>query len=64
VAASLRAGELNDIEQSWRDLKRHHLAHQTLQDIVVLDAAIHEAVENLNQERRINHPCDKPRIAA
>ena len=24
------APELNDIERSWRDLKRHHLAHQTL----------------------------------
>jgi transposase len=58
------APELNDIELSWRDLKRHHLAHQTFQDTVVLDAAIHEAVENLNHERRISHPCDKPRIAA
>jgi transposase len=59
------APEFNDIEPSRRDLKRHHLAaHQTFQDTVELDAAIHEAVEDLNQERRINHPCDKPRIAA
>ncbi len=26
------APELNDIERSWRDLKRHHLAHQTFRD--------------------------------
>jgi transposase len=58
------APELNDIELSWRDLKRHHLAHQTFHDPVALDAAIHEAVDGLNQERRIDHPCDKPRIAA
>jgi transposase len=58
------APELNDIELSWRDLKRHHLAHQTFHDTVALDAAIHEAVDDLNQERRIDHPCDKPRIAA
>jgi transposase len=58
------APELNDIELSWRDLKRHHLAHQTFHDTVALDAAIHEAVDDLNHERRIDHPCDKPRIAA
>src|SRR3954467_7641816 len=37
------APELNDIELSWRDLKRHHLAHQTFRDTAVLDAAIHTA---------------------
>jgi len=58
------APELNDIELSWRDLKRHHLAHQTFRDTAVLDAAIHTAVDDLNLERRIDHPCDKPRIAA
>jgi hypothetical protein len=58
------APELNDIELSWRDLKRHHLAHQTFRDTVVLDAAIHEAVDDLNHERRVDHPCDKLRIAA
>jgi transposase len=58
------APELNDIELTWRDLKRHHLAHQTFHDTVALDAAIHEAVDDLNHERRIDHPCDKPRIAA
>lgn len=58
------APELNDIEAVWRDLKRHHLAHQTFQDATALDAAIHDAVSNLNQERQITHPCDKTRIAA
>jgi transposase len=58
------APELNDIEPGWRDLKHHYLAHQTFQDTVVLDVAIHHAVGDLNQERRNGHPCDNPRIAA
>ncbi|HKT16226.1 MAG TPA: transposase, partial [Allosphingosinicella sp.] len=39
------APELNDIERSWRDLKRHFLAHQTFQSVEVLDAAVETAVE-------------------
>ena len=35
------APELNDIERSWRDLKRHYLAHRTFRDAVQLDLAIH-----------------------
>jgi transposase len=58
------APELNDIEPVWRDLKRHHLAHRTFRDAAQLDEAIHSAVADLNQERQISHPCDKPRIAA
>jgi transposase len=58
------APELNDIELSWRDLKRHHLAHRTFRDTAVLDVAIHDAVDDLNRERGRKHPCDKPRIAA
>jgi transposase len=58
------APELNDIELSWRDLKRHYLAHRTFQDTAVLDGAIHAAVEDLNQERVRDITCDKPRIAA
>jgi transposase len=46
------APELNDIERSWRDLKRHYLAHQTFRDADALDAAIHQAVRSLNRERR------------
>ena len=46
------APELNDIERSWRDLKRHYLAHRTFRDADALDAAIHQAVQSLNGERR------------
>jgi DDE superfamily endonuclease len=45
------APELNDIEPLWRDLKRHHLAHQTFTDADDLDRAIHSAVTQLNAER-------------
>jgi len=44
-------GQLNDIEIVWRDLKAHHLAHQTFADPNALDHAIHLAVNDLNQER-------------
>src|SRR3954468_17896756 len=47
------APELNDIERSWRDLKRHYLAHRTFRDAGQLDLAIHRAVHALNRER---HP--------
>ena len=33
------APELNDIEAVWRDLKAHHLAHQTFTDVADLDQA-------------------------
>lgn len=57
------APELNDIEEVWRDLKRHHLAHQTFTGAEHLDRAIHAAVTNLNAER--NHdPLANQRIAA
>jgi transposase len=46
------APELNAIERSWRDLKRHYLAHRTFRDADDLDAAIHHAVAALNRERR------------
>ena len=45
------APELNDIEVLWRDLKRHHLAHQTFTGPEDLDRVIHEAVMKLNTER-------------
>ena len=57
------APELNDIEIVWHDLKAHHLAHQTFADSDALDRAIHQAVDDLNDERialpvanRISHP--------
>jgi transposase len=46
------APEPNDIERSWRDLKRHYLAHRTFRDADALDAAIHQAVQALNRERQ------------
>ncbi len=57
------APELNDIEPVWRDLKAHHLAHQTFTDAVALDHAIHDAVTNLNRER-IPDPLAKLGISA
>src|SRR5215217_6810655 len=57
------APELNDIEVLWRDLKRHHLAHQTFTGPEDLDQAIHEAVMQLNTERN-RHSWANYRIAA
>jgi transposase len=57
------APELNDIERSWRDLKRHFLAHQTFTDIDHLDRAIHQAIADMNQERQ-STLCTNLRIAA
>jgi len=57
------APELNDIEGVWRDLKRHHLAHQTFTGPQNLDCAIHEAVMKLNAERT-RHPWANQQIAA
>ena len=47
------APELNDIEVVWRDLKAHHLAHQTFADTDALDRAIHHAIDELNAERML-----------
>ena len=55
--------ELNDIEVLWRDLKRHHLAHQTFTGPDDLECAIHPAVATLNTERN-RHPWANHRIAA
>jgi transposase len=57
------APELNDIEPAWRDLKRHHLAHQTFKGPEDLDRAIHDAVAALNAERS-RHPLGCQRTAA
>jgi transposase len=57
------APELNDIEVLWRDLKRHHLAHQTFSGPEDLDRAIQDAVMKLNTERN-RHPWANPQIAA
>jgi transposase len=57
------APELNAIENSWRDLKQHFLAHQTFRDADPLDGAIQAAVVNLNKERQAKM-CTNPQIAA
>ena len=57
------APELNDIEALWRDLKRHHLAHQTFTGPDDLDCAIQDAVMKLNAKRN-RHPSANQRIAA
>ena len=57
------APELNDIEPVWRNLKAHHLAHQTFTDAAALDQAIHDAVIDLNRERILD-PLAMPRISA
>jgi hypothetical protein len=57
------APELNDIEVVWRDLKAHHLAHQTFTNPETLDRAIHDAVTALNAERNVD-PLVKQRISA
>ena len=54
------APELNEIEPVWRDLKAHHLAHQTFTDVNALDQAIHDADIDLNRER-IPDPLAMPR---
>ena len=51
------APELNAIEGTWRDLKRHHLAHRTFRDADELNQAIHQAVTSMNAERTVMHPC-------
>lgn len=56
------APELNDIERSWRDLKRHHLAHRTFDSVEHLDIDIHAAVTAMNQERAPT--CSNLRMAA
>ena len=57
------APELNDIEERWRDLKRHHLAHQTFTGPDDLDHAIQHAVRKLNAERS-RHPLANQPMAA
>ena len=57
------APELNDIEAVWRDLKAHHLAHQTFTGKADLDRAIHAGVKALNNERGID-PLVNRRISA
>jgi hypothetical protein len=58
------APELNAIERSWRDLKRHHLAHQTFTDAGDLERTIQDSVADMNRERAKALSCDNLRRAA
>ena len=51
------APELNPIEATWRDLKRHPLAHRTFRGTDDLDPAIPQPIATLNKERTGWHPC-------
>jgi transposase len=55
--------EFNAIEPCWQDLKGHFLAHQTFASAETLDAAIHQAVAQRNQERQ-TQTCSDLRKAA
>jgi transposase len=57
------APELNDIEDVWRDVKRHHLAYQTFASADDLERGIHHALTDLNRER-MHHPLDNRRVSA
>ncbi|MCA3452945.1 MAG: transposase [Rhodobacter sp.] len=57
------APELNDIETVRRNLQAYHLAHQTVTDTDNLDRNIHEAVEALTVERKLN-PLANQRLSA
>ena len=57
------APELNDIENAWRDLKRHFLAHLTFSSAEYLDQVIHREIAAMNHERAAN-PSTNVRIAA
>jgi transposase len=57
------ASVLNDIERSWRDLKRHFLAHRTFPSVEHLGFAIKHAIIELNRERS-HQMCRDQRIAA
>ncbi len=55
--------ELNAIEHCWQDLKANFLAHQTFASADRLDAAIHHAVAQRNQERQIQTCSDLTKAA-
>ena len=57
------APELNDIERSWRDLKRHFLAHRTFPSVEHLESSIQHAIIELNRKRS-RQMCHSQRIAA
>jgi transposase len=55
--------ELNNIERCWRDLKQNHLANRTFTDVDDLDRTIHQAVNDLNRERKPLSSAGLPKVA-
>jgi transposase len=48
------APELNDIERDWRTLKRLHIANRVLRGEAELEAAVHHAIDSINQVRGVH----------
>jgi transposase len=48
------APELNDIERDWRTLKRLHIANRVLRTENALEAAVHHAIDAMNQTRGVH----------
>lgn len=58
------APELNEIEHTWRDLKRHFLAHLTFASADDLTYTVQQAVHAMNRERANDDLWHNQRIAA
>jgi transposase len=56
------APELNDIERDWRTLKRLHIANRVLRGEAELEAAVHHAIQAINQARGV-HVVELPMAA-
>ena len=59
------APELNDIEVVWRDLKAHHLAHQTFTDVAVSRSRHPYSRRGLEQRampRSVGQPEESPAL--
>lgn len=56
------APELNDIERDWRTLKRLHIANRVLRSETELEAAVHHAIQAINQARGV-HVVELPMAA-
>jgi transposase len=48
------APEFNDIERDWRTLKRLHIANRVLRSEAALEAAVHHAIDAMNQARGVH----------
>jgi transposase len=53
------APELNNIELTWRDLKRYYRARRMFREVDHRETVMHTAIRELNRERQARLPCDK-----